>query len=258
MIAAPMPTPHLAGARPTRRLLAGVALSAALLAGCSNAPESQSLPASLQPSTSSAPSGAPRPTPTPAPTPPPTPAYTNPADPELQALFPAEVAGATVTVPDPAEFAITPGDFGEAYGELGLRFKALQVAYVPRPRALAVYVARVEGGGVATEDLEPHLATAGQYVGIAGLVRDPWELQTIDGRLAWVRPEDDATAAGTMIYTWAADDLVFLMIGTDDSLNRALFAELPGEAAATPEPSPTDADASGSPEPDTTQTAAPS
>ncbi|HYN63239.1 MAG TPA: hypothetical protein VES36_01435, partial [Candidatus Limnocylindrales bacterium] len=53
------------------------------------------------------------------------------------------------------------------------------------------------------------------------------------------RPEDDATVAGTMIYTWAADGYVFLLIGVDDRLNRALFEALPGEKAhaATPRPS---------------------
>ncbi|HET6379739.1 MAG TPA: hypothetical protein VFH63_01720 [candidate division Zixibacteria bacterium] len=241
-----MPIPDLAGARPSARILAGMAVAIAVLLTACSSTESPSLPSSIRPSASSAPTATPGPTPTPAPTPPPTPTYTNPPDPELQSLFPDQVAGATLTVPDPSEFAMTPGDFGEAYGELGLRFRALQVAYVPRPRSLAVYVARVEGGGVETRDLEPYLATAGQYVGIAGLVREAWELQTIDGRLVWVRPEDNATAAGTMIYTWAADDLVFLMIGTDDELNRALFAALPGEAAPTPRPSPTRPAASGS------------
>jgi hypothetical protein len=53
-----------------------------------------------------------------------------------------------------------------------------------------------------------------------------------------VRPEDNATAAGTMIYTWAAEEFVFLMIGVDDAVNRALFAALPGEAAPTPTPRP--------------------
>jgi hypothetical protein len=39
-----------------------------------------------------------------------------------------------------------------------------------------------------------------------------------------------------MIYTWAAGNHVFLMIGTDDKINRALLAALPGE---TPPPTPT-------------------
>ena len=37
--------------------------------------------------------------------------------------------------------------------------------------------------------------------------------------------------AGTHIYTWAADDYVFLLIGVDDQLNRAMLAALPGERA---------------------------
>jgi hypothetical protein len=35
-----------------------------------------------------------------------------------------------------------------------------------------------------TVTLEPHLATAGRYVGIAGLVTDEWELVDVDGTLA--------------------------------------------------------------------------
>jgi hypothetical protein len=54
-----------------------------------------------------------------------------------------------------------------------------------------------------------------------------------------------------MIYTWAAEEFVFLMIGTDDAVNRALFAALPGEAAPTPTPRP-------SRSPRATRTAAPS
>jgi hypothetical protein len=174
---------------------------------------------------------------TPSPTPLPTPQYTNPADPELSALIPTRVAGRTVQVPPVEEFAITPGDVAEAFGELGLRFTALQLAYVEQPR-LSLYAMRVAAPEVTTAELESYLETAGRYVGIAGLVREPWELQTINGRVAWVRPEDNATVAGTMIYTWAAGEYVFLMIGVDDRVNRALFAALPGEAAPTPTPRP--------------------
>jgi hypothetical protein len=147
------------------------------------------------------------------------------------------LAGRTVQVPPSEEFAITPGDVAEAFGELGLRFTALQLAYVEQPR-LSLYAMRVAAPEVTTAELEPHLETAGRYVGIAGLVREPWELRTVNGRVAWVRPEDNATAAGTMIYTWAAGEYVFLMIGVDDDLNRALFRALPGEAAPTPTPRP--------------------
>jgi hypothetical protein len=53
-----------------------------------------------------------------------------------------------------------------------------------------------------------------------------------------------------MIYTWAAGDVVFLMIGVDDDVNRALFRALPGDAApaTTARPSRTTVP-SGSPEP---------
>jgi hypothetical protein len=167
----------------------------------------------------------------------PTPQYTNAADDELAALIPDRVGGVAVQVPPVEEFAYTPGDIAEAYGELGLRFTALQVAYVEQPR-LSLYAVRVAPPEVGTEELEPYLEAAGRYVGIAGLVREPWELVTIGDRVTWVRPEDNATAAGTMIYTWAAGEFVFLMIGVDDAVNRAMFEALPGEAAPTPTPRP--------------------
>ena len=68
---------------------------------------------------------------------------------------------------------MTPGDFASAYGELGLQFKSLQVAYVNAPR-LSLYAARVEEPLPTTRQLEPYLETAGRYVGIAGLQREPW------------------------------------------------------------------------------------
>jgi hypothetical protein len=185
----------------------------------------------------------------------PTPTYTNPADSGLAAVIPTRLPGATVAVPPIEQFAYTPGDFGEAYGELGLRFRALRVAYVDQPR-LTLYAARVEAPFPTTRQLEPYLETAGQYVGIAGLQREPWRYRRIAGRVTWVRPEDNATVAGTMIYTWAANEYVFLLIGVDDRLNRAMLAALPGEdsSASTPEPSASgsaaaspSAEASGSP-----------
>ena len=60
----------------------------------------------------------------------------------------------------------------------------------------------------------------------------------LPGHLVWVRPEDNATVAGTMIYTWAADEYVFLLIGVDDGVNRAIVAALPGEPPPTPSPVP--------------------
>jgi hypothetical protein len=96
----------------------------------------------------------------------------------------------------------------------------------------------VDGEPVATEDLEPHLPTAGRYVGIAGLHREPWTLGEAGGHQVWLRPEDNATATGTMIYTWSSGDLVFLLIGVDDTVNRAIVAALPGEPAPSPTPVP--------------------
>jgi hypothetical protein len=210
---------------------------ATVLASCGNT-TSPTPRASLRASASVA-AGTPTPVPTPSPTPLPTATYTNPPDAGLVALIPETLGQVTVEIPSPAEFSMTPGDFGEAYGELGLQFRALQVAYVPRPRSLSLFAVRMDEPYASTQDLEPYLGTAGQYVGISLPEREPWELQTVDGRVVWVRPEDNATAAGTMIYTWTADEYLFLLIGVDDALNRAMFAALPGEAAPTPSPRPT-------------------
>ena len=201
------------------------------------------------PSASIQPPATPAPTAEPTPTPEPTPRFTNEPDAELAALIPAEAAGVPVVVAPFDEFALTPGDVGLAYGEIGERFASLAVAYVEQPRA-TLYVMRVEGEEVATEDLEPHLATAGRYVGIAGLDPDPWALGEAGGHQVWVRPEDNATAAGTMIYTWSSGEIVFLLIGVDDAVNRALIAALPGEPAPTPSPTPdSSADPSAAPSP---------
>lgn len=210
----------------------------ALLAACGTSPSS--LPAvasgagiSAGPIASSTPSA----TPVAVATPQPTPQFTNPPDRELARLIPERAGNARVVVPPVDQFAYTPGDIAEAFGELGLRFTALQVAYVSEPR-LSLFAMRVAPPEVSTEELEPHLETAGRYVGIAGLVREPWELKTISQRVVWVRPEDNATALGTHIYTWAAGEFVFLMIGVDEEVNRALFRALPGEPAPSPTPRP--------------------
>ncbi|HSL76486.1 MAG TPA: hypothetical protein VK867_06040, partial [Candidatus Limnocylindrales bacterium] len=121
----------------------------------------------------------------------------------------------------------------------GTRFASLVVAYVEDPRT-TLYAMRVDGPEVSTGDLRPHLATAGRYVGIAGLDPEPWERARVGGHRVWVRPEDNATAAGTHIYTWSSGDIVFLLIGVDDSLNRAIVSALPGEAAPTPTPEPSE------------------
>jgi hypothetical protein len=173
----------------------------------------------------------------------PTPIFSNVPDPALVALIPTEAVGKAVQIPAITEFGITPGDIGEVYGEIGVRFRSLQLAFISRPR-LSLYAMRVNPPSVTTAQLEPFLAAAAEYVGIAGLHREPWMLQTIADHVVWVRPEDNATLPGTRVYTWAADDLVFLMIGTDEAQNLAMLGGLPGEAPPTPSPIPS---VSGSP-----------
>jgi hypothetical protein len=226
----PVPaSPRLVGA-------ASLALAALLsLGACSSAsPTPSGAGASASPSAASA---TPAPTPTPSPTPAPTPRFTNEPDAELAALIPTEVAGATITVAPFDEFALTPGDVAIAFGEIGNRFESLVLAYVGRPRT-SLYAMRVDGDPVATDDLEPHLATAGRYVGIAGLDPEPWASDVVGGTQVWTRGEDNATAAGTHIYTWSSGEFVFLLIGVDDAVNRALIEQLPGEPAPTPTPLP--------------------
>ena len=216
---------------------AGLLLLAMLVAGCA---EPDASPTPPPPRATPSPTASPTPPPTPEPTPTaaPTPRFTNEPDPELTGLLPETVNGVPLVVPGTDEFALTPGDFGLAYGELGVRFSSLAIAYVEQPRT-SLYAVRVDGDPVSTEDLEPHLATAGRYVGIAGLDAEPWELVDAGGTLAWSRGEDNATAAGTMIYTWSSGEFVFLLIGVDDTVNRAVIAALPGEPAPTPTPTPT-------------------
>ena len=234
---------HLpAAARPAAsRPVAAFLLVLAALTACGTTTPTPSAGATGTASASGAEPSPSAPASQPPPTPQPTPTYTNPPDRKLAGLIPTRVHGAVVEVPATSEFGITPGDFAEAYGDLGLQFKALQVAFALDPR-LSLYVARVEAPLPTTRQLEPYLETAGRYVGIAGLHREPWSYRRIAGRVTWERPEDNATAAGTHIYTWAADDYVFLLIGVDDQLNRAMFAALPGEPAParTPRPSPTE------------------
>jgi hypothetical protein len=189
-----------------------------------------------RPSPSASPT--PEPTPEPTPSPSPTPRFTNEPDDELAALIPEVVNGIPVVVAPFDEFALTPGDIAIAYGELGNRFASLALAYVEQPRT-TLYAMRIDGEPVTTAELEPHLATAGRYVGIAGLDPEPWEAAVVGGNQVWVRPEDNATAAGTHIYTWSSGEFVFLLIGVDDTLNRALVELLPGEPAPTPRPTPT-------------------
>jgi hypothetical protein len=221
---------------------AGVVLAAAVAVAACSAGDATPLP-SPSPTAEPTVSPTPDPTPTPSPSPVPTPRFTNEPDRELAELIPAQAAGADVVVAPFDEFALTPGDVAVAFGEIGNRFSSLVLAYVEAPRT-TLYAMRVDGPEVATEDLEPHLATAGRYVGIAGLDPDPWESDVVDGTRVWVRPEDNATAAGTHIYTWSSGDVVFLLIGVDERVNRAIIGRLPGEPARTPGPDP-----SGSPTP---------
>jgi hypothetical protein len=189
------------------------------------------------PTVTPSPSHPPMPTVAPTATPQPTPIFSNTADPALVKLIPTKVAGQVVEIPAITQFAITPGDIGEVYGEIGTRFRTLQLAFVSQPR-LSLYAMRLRAPFPATADLEPYLAEAGRYVGIAGLHREPWILQTIANHVVWVRPEDNATRKGTRVYTWAAGEFVFLMIGTDQAQNLAMLAGLPGEAPPTPTPVP--------------------
>ncbi|HYI65593.1 MAG TPA: hypothetical protein VEW95_01570 [Candidatus Limnocylindrales bacterium] len=214
-------------------VMLGAALS---LSACSN-PQTSPTTAAASASTQPSPGATPPPTPEPTPSPSPTPRFTNEPDEALAGLIPETVAGVPVVVAPFDEFALTPGDIGAAYGEIGHRFASLALAYVERPR-LTLYAMRVDGDPVATEDLEPHLATAGRYVGIAGLDPDPWVAAVVAGNRVWTRPEDDATAAGTHLYTWSSGEYVFLLIGVDDALNRAMVEALPGEPAPSPTPTP--------------------
>ena len=224
---------------------AGLALAALMTMAACSADTPPATPSSTPSSASSQPSGTPMPTPSPTPTAAPTPRFTNEPDDELAALIPTAAGGATIVVAPFDEFALTPGDVATAYGEIGSRFESLVLAYVEQPRT-SLYAMRVDGDPVATEDLEPYLATAGRYVGIAGLDPDPWELAEAGGHAVWVRPEDNATAAGTMIYTWSSGEFVFLLIGVDDAVNRAIIEQLPGEPAPSATPLPS---GSGSAEP---------
>ncbi|MEX1072173.1 MAG: hypothetical protein WED86_00605 [Chloroflexota bacterium] len=226
-------------AAPRRRVLPVTVLvllaSAVVWGACSTQPTVSALPSAGPPS--AAPTAAPPPTTVP------TPHFTNAPDPELMTLIPTVLAGQAVTIPAITDFSVTPGDIGEVYGPIGLRFRSLQLAFVSQPR-LSLYAIRMLPPFATTADLEAYLAEAGRYVGIAGLHREPWTLQTIAGHLVWVRPEDNATLTGTRVYTWATDGLVFLMIGVNEAQNLAMLAGLPGEPAPTPTPLPS---AGGSP-----------
>ena len=232
---APMTRPRRLPPRPSASgpLALGLVLT---LAACSDAAPSGS-PTIAPDSATPSPSGTPVPTLSPTPSPEPTPVFTNEPDDELAGLIPETAGGVPVVVAPFDEFALTPGDIGAAYGEIGVRFRSLVLAYVEQPRT-TLYAMRVEGEPVETAEIEPHLATAGRYVGIAGLDPEAWEGANVGGSIVWTRPEDDATAAGTRLYTWSSGEYVFLLIGVDDAVNRAIVEALPGEPARTPRPSP--------------------
>jgi len=183
------------------------------------------------------PTAGPTPSPLPTPTPIPTPLYSNAPDAALAALIPPTVAGQPVVVPAVTEFALTPGDIGGVYGDLGLRFRALQVAFVQKPR-LSLFAVHMSPPEATTAELEPYLAAAGEYIGISGLHLGAWTLQTIGGRRVWVRPGDAAMVRGTTLYTWATGGYLFLMLGVSEEQNLAMLAALPGEAVPTPTPAP--------------------
>ena len=227
-----MPTSRTDAARRRRavpfRAIAPLLTFIALLGAC----------ASPTPTPSPSPSSHESPSPSvPPPTPIPTLAYRNLPDPDLVALIPTKVADQGVQIPAITDFSITPGDIGQVYGEIGTRFRTLQLAFIQKPR-LSLFAMRMNPPFTTTADLEPYLAEAGRYVGIAGLHREPWSLQTIAGHLVWMRPEDNATLKGTQVFTWAANGLVFLMIGVDAAQNLAMLAALPGEPPPTPTPLP--------------------
>jgi hypothetical protein len=231
-----MTIPRLASPRPAFTNVLLLAILVALAACGTSDPTTSADPTTAAPSEAA--TATPVVTAVPTPSPEPTPRFTNEPDPELAALIPTAAAGVPVIVAPFDEFALTPGDVATAFGEIGLRFASLAVAYVEQPRT-TLYAMRVDGDPVTTADLEPHLATAGRYVGIAGLDPEPWQRSSAGGHVVWVRPEDNATALGTMIYTWASGEHVFLLIGVDDRVNRAIVEALPGEAAPTPTPVPT-------------------
>ena len=227
----------------SRRLCGAVTLwlaASVLIAACSTAETSPTPDPTPDPTPGV--TATPAPTASPTPTPVPTPRFTNEPDEGLTGVIPATAGPAQVIVAPLNEVALTPGDVGLAFGELGPRFSSLALAYVEQPRT-SLYAVRVDGDPITTEELEPHLATAGRFVGIAGLDPDPWELSEAGGHKVWVRGEDNATASGTMIYTWSSGEFVFLLIGVDDTVNRALIEQLPGDPAPSPTPVPTESPA---------------
>lgn len=216
--------------RPASTLALTAALAVALIAtACSSS--------SPTPSTSPTGRASLGPTPSAVPTPEPTPSYTNPADPALTALIPTRIAGAAVSVPPPSDFALTPGDFGGVFGDIGVRFDALALAYVEKPR-MSLYAVHVWGAPVDTADLRPYLGAAGQYIGVNGLHPEAWKAAVVNGNRVWMRGEDVATLPKTTFYCWSSGEYLFLLVGSSDAANQAMVAALPGQPAPTPTPVP--------------------
>ncbi len=237
-----MPIPLLAALRPGRRPhpAAAATLVVILLAACSSSPSPSGSPSLPSPS-----GMTPAPTATPTPTPRPTPDYSSAPDPTLSALIPGTIGGSPVVRPDPTSFGVSPGDIGMPFGDIGLRFRSLVIAYVVSPR-LSLYAMRVDGPPVDTGDLKPYLAAAGRYIGVSGLQPDAWKAAVVNGNRVWTRGEDEATLAHTTFYCWSSGQYVFLMTGSSDATNRAMVSALPGQPAPTPTPAPS-SPASGSP-----------
>jgi hypothetical protein len=235
-----MPTVSPAARRPARDAVPALLLALLLALGaCSTAevpPSGSGIASASGGSGDATPSltAAPAPTPTALPTP----RYTNEPDAALSALIPSRVAGARVVSPPPAEYGVTPGDFGSVFGDLGLRLASLALAYIEKPR-LSLYAARVGAPPATTAGLRPYLAAAAQYVGINGLHPEAWKAAAVDGKQVWTRGEDGATLAGTTLYCWTSGEYLFLVIGSSDATNRAMVTALPGEPAPTPTPRPT-------------------
>jgi hypothetical protein len=232
MIAAPMHVRPFAALRRGRPplLLPGVLLVGVLLAACSSTSAPSGTPGLPSPSGMTV-----APTPSPSPTPLPTPDFTNTADPTLSALIPDTVDGAQVFKPDPTSYGVSPGDIAMPFGDIGLRFRSLVIAYVVRPR-LSLYAMRVEGPSVDTADLKPYLAAAGRYIGVSGLQPDAWKAAVVNGNRVWTRGEDEATLPKTTFYCWSSGQYVFLMTGSSDATNQAMVSALPGQPAPTPTP----------------------
>jgi len=244
-----MPMPPSAVRRPPIRLVPLLLLAVMAVSACSSAPPT---PGSAQPSPSTLPP-TPVPTLSPSPTPLPTPRFTNEPDPQLSALIPARIAGAVVVKPPPSAFGTTPGDMGESFGELGLRFQSLVIAYVEKPR-MSLYAVRINPPAVQTSELRTFLAAAGEYVGVHGMHPEAWHAAVVTGKQVWTRGEDSATLAGTTLYCWSSGEYVFLLIGSSDAANRAMVKALPGQAAPSPTPSATpSAPSSASPSPQLSQ-----